>query len=295
MKLTGKQRSELLILAVLILLLSLFLILRNRDRLRYDLPEWEVSSDRLIRIVINPPGKPAVELQRREEIWQILPEDRPASREEMSRLLEQLSLLQPVDILSEKGPYDRYGLRPEQAVILTLTDGTGDTAVYYAGQASSSGNYSYLRRGSDPAVYSVRGSLPELLDVTPEGLREKQVLDFAADELKALTVLAGERRTEVRKENGVWKDSGGREYDPTEMSGFINRMSRLKCLDFTESPASGAPVLSVIFSTGTGNTRLDLLEERETGFLARVSDIQDTFMITRFDGERIRGLFFPEE
>jgi hypothetical protein len=258
----------------------------------WPLPSWEeLTTLRIDRPGLNGPER-NLELEKQGETWVLSSLNRPAGKEEILPLINLINSLQPVDMLAEKGPYDRFGLDETSLITLTLQSGDRKETIL-AGGSSASGNYSYVRREDDPAVYSVRGNLAELLNRPVASYRNRQILSFQAAEVTSLIFFRGEKQSILVRNGEDWKRNRDELIDSKSVETDLKRMSRLKCLSFLPEEENAMPsdgLLTVLVATDQQRYKLVLLQENENSFTAGTERSPDLFLLSRFDGQFLMDL-----
>ena len=118
-------KKEIIILIAIIIILSIYLMLRKKDHTRYDLPELpEISSKEISKIEVLRKAS-SFTLVKKNNNWVIPPNDYPADMIIVNNMLEALEELSITTLVSESKSYDRYGLDEDNKVsVKAWTDGT---------------------------------------------------------------------------------------------------------------------------------------------------------------------------
>jgi len=189
-----KLKKEYIILAALIVGLSLYLILHDRDRTRYDLPVLqEVPASEITKIEISRPGGSALTLERREDRWVILPEAYAAETGKVSAMLESLGKITLTDLVSETRSYERYGLGKDERIGVKAWSGEKLKREFDVGKAASSFQHTFVRVAGDDRVFHARENLKSRFDQTTDALRDKTVLKFDPSEVESIELSDGKK------------------------------------------------------------------------------------------------------
>lgn len=300
MKKYSPQILEIILLLFLILSAGITLLIvenpgRNNSLPIRIFPDWDDLS--LIRIERSQElqGENILELERDRDRWIIQPLNRAAGEEELKALKMQLSSLQPVDLIAEKGPYDRFGLNEKQQIkVIIKTEETRELLL--VGSATPSGNYSYVRYENDPAVYTVRGKLYESLRQTASSYRNRQVLSFNPAEIKSLIVSSEKESTVIFRNGEEWWNSNGMIPESAELNSYIKRLSQLKCLSFLDQEESSilksqeSPLIRLLLKSENASWGLKILKEEKGYYSALTEGQEDGFLISRYDGDFLKKL-----
>ena len=85
-----KIKKEYIILAIIIVALSVYLVMRRGDRTLYELPEMpQVSQKEITRLEITK-GKTIIDLNKKDNSWQIAPKEYPADADKVNSMLDNI-------------------------------------------------------------------------------------------------------------------------------------------------------------------------------------------------------------
>lgn len=261
-----KIKKEYPILIAVIIALSLYLILRNPDRTRYQLPKLpEVFSFEISKLDITKPDT-SITMNIQDDIWHIAPQGYPADTDRIINLLDIIEKLPLTALVSESKNYTRYDLNDEKKI--TVRAWAGDTLrrEFDVGRATASGKYTFVKLAGDHRVYHGQGNLKIAVDLTVERLRDKIVLSFEPLEIQEIritkdqeSVIFSRRQVPVEvtagqdsdaqrppspKSETIWQSADGKEADRVKLNNLLAALSNLRCQkyideskkeDFTES------------------------------------------------------------
>ncbi|OQY35670.1 MAG: hypothetical protein B6241_00315 [Spirochaetaceae bacterium 4572_59] len=300
MKKYNPQILEILILIFLILSAGITLIIvespgRNDSLPVRILPDWDNLT--LIRVERSQEvqGEKIFELERDKDRWVIQPLNRPAGEKELKVLKTQLSSLQPVELIAEEGPYERFGLN-EKLQIKVILKTENKREVLLIGSATPSGNYNYIRFENDPAVYTVRGKLHKSLSEKASFYRNRQVLSFKAADIKSLILSRKGDSKVIFRNRDEWWDSNGIIAESAELNSYVSRLSQLKCLSYLEEEESlklksqNEPLISLLLKSERASWELKILKENNGNYSAGTEEQADAFLISRYDGDFLKNL-----
>jgi hypothetical protein len=190
-KKTGKK--EYIILALVIIGLGFYLVVRNTDRSHYELPQpAALEPAKIDRLTVERPDG-ALELVRRDGRWLIQPQGYSADPGMVSDMLNKLGELQLTALVSTAGDYRRYDLDPEHRIRVIARTGEDIRRELDIGKIAGTYQHTYVRLAGDDNVYHARGSLRPVFDRTTEALRDKTVLTFAVKSIETITVQVGDK------------------------------------------------------------------------------------------------------
>ncbi|MEM9424737.1 MAG: DUF4340 domain-containing protein [Spirochaetota bacterium] len=230
------QITELLILAGLAILLSLYLFLRSAGSFSYTLPQFEEISD--IQAIRWSRSDGTERNLRKDGVrWHI--DKYPAKQNYIDTLLEQLRNPVLQDLVSKSGNLLTFGLNDERAYHLEALDSDGNLLrEFYVGKSSSSGRYSFIRLGKDDSrVFTLSENLTSILEKSIADLRDRLVLNFSSNDIEKVEINGAEQAVTAEKKDDKWQVPEGVTWGEDEINRLVNRFSNMNAQAFlTEYP-----------------------------------------------------------
>jgi hypothetical protein len=243
-----KVKKEYWILALLIIGLSLYLVFHKKDRTHYELPVLqELSASELTRIEILKPGEAALELERKNDGWVLLPDAYPAESGKTSSLVEAIGKLTLTALVSESQNYERYGLGKGEKIGVKGWAKEKLIRDFEVGKAAPSSQHTFVLMSGDKRVFQARENLKARFDQTLDDLRDKGVFKIEPSGVEAVELNDGKKRLNlVRKpipvdvgadrksesaagqDQSVWESSEGK-VDESKVTQLLSVLSNLKC------------------------------------------------------------------
>jgi hypothetical protein len=147
-----RSRTTYIVLGIIFVGLSLYIALRQRDRMQYTIPSLEPLRIREIeRLEIEQSGG-TITMERSGETWQILPEGYRADQAAIGEMLGFIAGLQLSDLASVTGNYNRYDLDDQSRVRVTAYKGGEVLRRFDQGKGSPSLNHTFIRINGDDRV-----------------------------------------------------------------------------------------------------------------------------------------------
>lgn len=242
------MKKEYIILAVVIVVLALVLMLRNRDKTHYTLPKLEpVEKNEVTRIVISRADS-ALTLARHDDAWKIEPYGYPVDRTYIDKMLDALSGFELATLVSEAKNYVPYELDDEKRIGIEAFTGETQVMRFDIGKPASTYRHTFVRLADDPNVYQARSNLRSVFDKDIKQLRDKVVLTVEKEYISDVT-FAGEAGSLslryfapgseavppvgtdslVPEPLSPWRTADGEEADENTISRVIDRLVSLKC------------------------------------------------------------------
>lgn len=204
-----KRKKEILILFLLIAVLALYLLFRDRDGTRYELPVLpKMETGKITAVGISRGGEKGFELVRKGDGWVLSPGDYPADKHKVDAFLEEIVKFNLTALVSESKNYEPYDLSGDKRIRVTVREGEKEVFRFDLGKAASTYRHTFVLVGEDPRVYHARGNLRSRFDRSAADLRDKEVLSFNRDEITEIALTSGGKTVRWhREEVPAGKDS----------------------------------------------------------------------------------------
>lgn len=291
------DRETLILIIAAAGLLTLILVRGGTSRINYTLPELPLyEAARFDRIEVSGGGDTKTLRRNSAGVWSLAPEGYRADDTLMNGITAILARFEPVDLVSRKSGYERYGVDDSKGLRIRAYSGETLLRDFTAGKASESGRYSYIRLPGDDNIYSVRQDLQGLFGRNPSEMREKEL--FPETEGSALRLISGtgtgKSRVYRRDEDNLWRGPGGGEADQEALNDLAARLASLQALRWLSGSPSGKAFRVIL--RGGEEFRLDIYPPTEEGlYPARSDSVQTPFLLSAFSGDTIMDFFKPAE
>lgn len=275
----GRIKTTYIVLIALVVLLSLYLILRSGDRIQYLIPRLDSLS--VIDEVEIGQGGETIRLVLAGERWKVQSEGYNVDPEIMLQILEIVRNLQLTDLVSVTGNYGAYDLDDSSRIqVAAFMDGK-PLRSFNLGKRSPTYDHTYIKLADDDRVFQIPGDVRSLFGSTKEGLRDKTVLSFDKDSI-------GEIRTEepgrtlalkLNRDDSSWLANSGEVWDSSLVDKVLDLLSELTAFDFREpDDPDGDPVFSISLIGNEPHT-LTIYEKRGNLYPARSSQTEYPFTL----------------
>ncbi len=259
-----KLKKEFIVLAIIIIVLAGYLIVKNRDRTQYQLPDLaKIEQNQISKLEITQSGKDIV-LNKKDNSWFIAPHEYPADSEKINPMLAALEDLKVTALVAESKNYLRYDLSPEKKITVKAWIGNTSGREVNIGKAAATFQHTYVKLPNDPNVYHARGNFRSKFDQTGDTLRDKQVLSINTGDLHEIRIIAGGQTTVIRKRKSEpeksdskdkkpkteWETKTGQAIDSGKLEAFLAPFSRLYCdtyIDQKQKSDFQNPAYQIIF------------------------------------------------
>ncbi len=253
-----KIKKEYYILFAIILVLSIYLLLRNRDRTHYQLPKLpDVARAEISKIEISKP-EVSIVLNKKDNRWHIAPKGYTADDNKVESMLDIIEKLTLTALVSESKNYDRYSLNDDKKIIVKAWTGETMGREFEVGKAATSYKHTFVKLVGDDRVYHARGNFRGKFEQTVDTLQDKSVLSFDKAQIQEIHITKGDKSivlgrkqvpVEVKagkesepespppspKEENVWQSSDGKEGDESKLNRLLSTLSNLLCEKYIDN------------------------------------------------------------
>lgn len=251
-----KVKKEYSVLAIIIVALVLYLVLRQQERTHYRLPKLpRVAGTEISKIEIRK-ADTSIVLSKKDNTWYIDPKGYSAESRKIRDMLTTIETLTLTVLVSESKNYSRYDLGNDNKI--TVRAWTGDTLrrEFEVGKIAPSFRHTFVKIAGDDRVYHARDNFRGKFDQTAEDLWDKTVLSFERTEIGGIQITTGERsillsRTEVpleistdqepevespphSKREILWESPDGKKGDQPTINRLLATLSNLRCEKYLE-------------------------------------------------------------
>jgi hypothetical protein len=301
-----KVKKEYIILAVIIIALSVYLVMRRADRTLYDLPEMpEVTQTEITRLQIARGGN-VIELNKKDSNWYIAPQEYPADSNKVKNMLDNIEKFTLTALVSESKNYNLYDLTGETGINVKAWQGDSLRRDIDVGKTASSYRHTFVKTAGDDRVFHARGNFRNTFDLSVDDLRDKSVLAYTSSDIQQVQITKGQQsivldRTQLpekeeaskagEKESAsppaqktVWQAPNGLTGDETAVSQILSRLSNLRCEKFIDDRGKKdftSPLLTLKFK-GTQEYSLAVFAkagEEDTEYPAISSESNYAFLL----------------
>ncbi len=309
-----KIKKEYIILAVIIIALSVYLLMRRSDRTLYELPEIpQVAQKDITRLRITR-DKTIIDLSKKDNSWYIAPKEYPADADMVREMLDDIEKLTLTALVSESKNYNLYDLSGEAKINVKAWQGDSLKRDMDVGKTASSFRHTFVKTAGDDRVFHARGNFRNTFDTTVDDLRDKTILTYTPSDIQQVQITQEKQsfmlnRTQPpkkeespaadKKESAsppapktVWQTADGRTGDEAAVNQLLNTLSNLRCEKFIEDRGKEdftTPLITIQL-TGTQEYSLAIFAktaEKETDHPAISSASKYAFLLTDSEAKSI--------
>jgi hypothetical protein len=284
-----KIKKEYVVLIIVIISLSLYLTLRNKDRTHYLLPDIpDIAKKEISKIEIKK-ADTSIVLNKKDATWHIAPKGYPADTGKVNSMLDVIGELVLTTLVSEAKSYDSYDLTDDKKTTVKAWADDILKLEFEMGRAAPSWNHTFVKLAGDTRVYHARGNFKDKFDQTLEKLRDMAVLSFEQNEIEEIRIIKGkqsvilvQKQTPVKinadqesddaeapktptKVETTWESSDGKKGDESTLNSLFSTLSNLSCdkyIDDKEKESFTDPIYAIQLK-GTYEYALSIFEKTE--------------------------------
>ena len=249
-----KIKKEYLILALVIIALTVYLVMRTSDHTRYQLPDFpQVAGQEISKLQITR-EQATIIVNRKDDQWYIAPQEFPADKNKVKDMLNAIENLTLTALVSESKNYNLYDLNAEKKINVKAWQADKLRRDVDLGKTASSFRHTFVKPAGDERVFHARGNFRNNFDLTVDDLRDKLVLALNPADIQQFQVIKDQQSLTLNKTQApvavegaqaqkpaeatpeankpVWQAADGRPVDEAVVKQILNTVSNLRCEKF---------------------------------------------------------------
>jgi hypothetical protein len=249
-----KVKKEYIMLAVVIIALTVYLVMRSSDRIQYLLPDVPQAAAKDISRLQITRGQTTIVINKKDDKWYIAPDEFPADANKVKDMLNAVEKLTLTALVSESKNYNLYDLNEDKKLNVKAWQGEDLKRDVDLGKTASSFRHTFVRPAGDERVFHARGNFKNNFDFSVDDLRDKLVLALNPADIKLIQVIKDQQtltisksqapvvvdNTEAEKKSdpgpgakkSAWQAADGRPVEETAVNQLLNAVSDLRCEKF---------------------------------------------------------------
>jgi hypothetical protein len=249
-----KVKKEYIMLAVVIIALTVYLVMRSSDRTQYRLPDVPQAAAKDISRLQITRGQTTIVINKKDDKWYIAPDEFPADANKVKNMLNAVEKLTLTALVSESKNYNLYDLNEDKKLNVKAWQGEDLKRDVDLGKTASSFRHTFVRPAGDERVFHARGNFKNNFDFSVDDLRDKLVLALNPADIKLIQVIKDQQtltisksqapvvvdNTEAEKKSdpgpgakkSAWQAADGRPVEETAVNQLLNAVSDLRCEKF---------------------------------------------------------------
>lgn len=195
----GKAGRRLWYSLGVVAMLAIVYAIVSRTGAPSDIPELARWTDGADEIIIAKSGA-SVRLFRSGEGWRVGDEGFPADPEAAGAMEKKLLDLSITQMVSRMPHYEQYNLTPEKGIEVAARRAGRDLRRIVIGRQSGKSTHTYIRLDGRPEIFKASGTLSYDFDKIAESLRDRAVINIAADDITGISLRRGKSALTFVKE-----------------------------------------------------------------------------------------------
>jgi len=290
----ARNRTTYIVLGIIIVVLSPYLALRQRDRMQYTIPRLEsLNAQEIEALEIEQAGR-IVTIDRSGEAWQIQPEGYKADPTAVGEILKTVAKLQLTELVSVTGNYSRYDLDEQSRIRVTAYKNNRTLRRFDLGKRSPTYNHTFIRIDGDDRVFQTPGNPGAVFGLSKEDLRDRLVLSFdpeAITEIRAegpgwtmnLVRTVGDSTEDQgstsETKDFTWRAESGQVWEAEKINVLLNTLSDLNAFRYREQGDRDRESIFTITLKGTKSYTLEVFARQDHLYPARSSESEYPFAL----------------
>ena len=309
-----KVKKEYIILALVIVALSVYLVMRKSDRTQYELSDIPRLAAKEISKLQITRDKAVIVITKKDEKWYMGPEAYPADGSKIEKMLSAIENLTLTALVSESKNYNLYDLDAGKKINVKAWQGSDLKREVDLGKTASSFRHTFVKIAGDERVYHARGNFRNNFDYEADALRDKLVLALNTADIQQIQITRDQQSLTLNKRQApmevkaeadakqaettqeadqpVWQSADGRPVDEAVVEQILNTAARLQCEKFINDRRKDDFTSPLYTLQIKGDQEFSLAvfakpDEKDTNYPAVSSGSDYAFLLTDSQVDRI--------
>lgn len=295
-----RSKKELIILILIIAVAAGYLLLRQKDRLTYELPQVAIDTANIVKVALKGPSGDLM-LEKKSDQWQLMPKAHAVDPKKMDDILATIRTLTLTTVVAEKSSDARYDLGPDHRIEVTAWDPNGIVREFSLGKAADTFRHTFVKLPEDHRIFHAQDNFRDRFDLSPAAMRNKRVLTFDSDQITSISVTRNDQTFDwvpVEKKPAdnadkkmttqrQWQTSDQKEMDHAKINQLLKKLATLNCQSYlepgdpaTSSPAAWTIALQDSSANHTFTLYPDVTQNEEKLWPAKSSTVSDPFLLS---------------
>jgi hypothetical protein len=288
----------------LILVLSAALLIKNYG-CGSSVPELEGWYEPADEIIVKS-GNVSLLLLKKENSWFVNKQAYPGDAELIESLERKARDFKLLDLVSDKGYYNKYDLTDETGVLVTIKGKGKVLRKILIGKAVSTNNHSYIKLDDRSEIYLASGIMKSDFLISLADLRDKRIFDVKSSDVSSFSInyggqnfifglnqAKGEADKNDQASGSKWVCRGFEKVKLNEASinSILALFSPLKAAEFPEAiekKNAGNLICRVIIAYGEKKIELEIYSKKDQDMnLASSSESKYIFTLGKWQTEKL--------
>lgn len=245
------MKKEYLILTIVIVALAAYLLLYQKDRTHYTLPDLPlVKKGSITAIEITGP-KGLIVFTKDNDSWTLTDEKFAADNLSVESMLDVIKDMTVTALVSETGDLARYHLDETNRIGIKAMSKDSVVREFFIGKGAPSFNHTFISFKSDGKVYHASGDFRASFEKDIDAFRDKTVLKLMPGNIQQITIdkdmvqkiltrqanpsnETNDKDASGEEEASIWISSDKSEVDQAFARSLVSGLSDVKCQQFSK-------------------------------------------------------------
>lgn len=297
-----KIKKQLILPVVIIVILGLYLGINSTGKMNYKIPSFGPIEDKNISIIKIEGLQGSIKLYSDDGVWRFSPDDLRAEQSKVSEMISFLVNPEFIDMVSDSGNYQNYGLEDREFIIVKAWAGENTekppVRELFIGNINTTGSFTFIRRPDIESVFTVRGNTNRLFDVTENDLFDKRVLNINIPDIDKMVLSFSNSSYVLEKTVGnnnedIWSGSEGLSIEIKKLEQNLRYLSNSRFNAYIDNTDGVSP--NSLFQIDLSGESLDesfiIFEKMDTGYYCESSYAGKSFILSENTGTQIIKMF----
>ena len=245
------MKKELIIIGAIIVVLVGYLLLKQVNKMHYDIPKLEpVKIEDIDKIELKK-GSTVITLVKKNNLWTIQPQGFPTETEKVKKITETISKIHLTDLASKSKNDALYELDNEKGVQVKAFQKDKVLRDFVVGKAASTYGHTFVKIKGDDNIYYALESFRDQFDIKTDDLRDKKIMKVDSNEISEVEIdTAGTKFLFTKKaipgapevknpgpnapDNTEWVTPDGKKGNKPAIDSIIGQLSDFQCEGYIE-------------------------------------------------------------
>lgn len=287
---------------LLIVILGLYLGINRTGKMNYKIPAFDTIEGENINIVRIKGLSESIKIYLDDEVWRVGDDNLRAEPSKVTEMISFLVNLQFIDMVSDTGNYQNYGLEDTEYISVKAWTGNNNEGhpdrELFIGNLNTTGSFTFIRRPDNIGVFTVGGNIKRLFDVTQNDLIDKRILNIDIPDIDKITLSFSDFSITLGKTVGennedIWTSSEGLSIEIEKLEQNLRYLSNSRFNTYIDNGDVVTPdsLFKIELSGNTINESFRISEKNDTGYYCESSFAGKSFILSENTGTQIIKMF----
>ena len=270
--------------------------------MNYTIPEFDTIDTLKINSIEIKGLTDTVKLYSDNGVWKFKPDNLRAEPSRIKRMLFFLEKPEFIDMVSDTGNYQNYGLEEDKYITVTVFT-KGNTAnipdrEFFIGDMNTNGKFVFIRIPDNNSVFTARGNTKELFDQSENDLLDKRILDIDTSKIEKIELFIGDNKSVLNKtvdsdSKDIWKTESGLSLDTKKLEQSIRYLGNSKFDSYISGPESDSngDIFTISLFTDNAAHSFTITKKEDENYKGSSTFAGKEFILSGNTGTQIMKMF----